>query len=174
MSEIWKAVEGFETLYEVSNLGRVRRLYAGGEDGWRILKPGLNKTGTGYYQVTLSDGPRTVTNVLVHHLVGRAFIGPRPEGALLRHLDGDSRNNRDTNLVYGTPAENQADRIRHGTHNKGERHGVSKLTDAQVAEIKRRYRRGYGPALAAEFGVARHTITRIAAGKTWSHIQERS
>ena len=49
-------------------------------------------------------------------MVARAFIGPRPEGQGVRHLDDNKRNNALTNLVYGTGVENQADSIRNGTN----------------------------------------------------------
>jgi hypothetical protein len=170
MEEVWKQIEGFEGIYDVSNLGRVRRLYAGGLDGWRILKPGLNKTGTGYYQMALCKDGNVRRNVLVHHLVAAAFIGPRPSGMLVCHNDGNSQNNAVSNLRYDTMSANQYDRSLHGTDNKGGRHGMSKLTDEQVAEIKVRYEPGLGRKLATEYGVAPHTITRIAAGKTWTHV----
>jgi hypothetical protein len=166
--EIWKSVVGFEGLYDVSDLGRVRRLYDGGVNGWRILKPSLNQTGTGYFQLTLHAGGKIRRSVLLHHLVAEAFIGPKPSPEMVVcHNDGDSRNNIWTNLRYDTFSANMMDRVEHGTHNKGQRHGMSKLTDEQAADIKRRYVKGGAKALAEEFGVARHTITRIASGKTW-------
>jgi hypothetical protein len=50
----------------------------------------------------------------VHSLVAEAFIGPRPIGLEVRHLDGDSTNNAVDNLRYGTHAENMQDRVKHG------------------------------------------------------------
>jgi hypothetical protein len=44
-----------------------------------------------------------------------AFVGPRPEGRLCCHRDGNCRNNHYTNLYWGTPQENGADTARHGT-----------------------------------------------------------
>ena len=59
----------------------------------------------------------------VHALVAAAFIGPRPDGLLIRHLDGNPRNNRVGNLQYGTGSENQRDAVVHGTnHNSGVTH----------------------------------------------------
>lgn len=49
----------------------------------------------------------------VHHAVLLAFVGPRPEGLLTRHLDGNCLNNRLDNLRYGTKSENSADFYRH-------------------------------------------------------------
>jgi hypothetical protein len=71
----------------------------------------------GYHQLTLSrDGKRK--NVFVHMAVAEAFHGPRPDGLVVRHLDGNPSNNSATNLRYGTPSENARDRIAHGRHNQ--------------------------------------------------------
>ena len=46
-------------------------------------------------------------------IVLMAFKGPRPPGAVCRHLDGDYRNNAPENLAWGTAAENMADMLKH-------------------------------------------------------------
>lgn len=53
---------------------------------------------------------------MLHLLVAAAFIGPRPPGKIVRHLDGNRKNPRWGNLAYGTYAENTQDAIAHGTH----------------------------------------------------------
>ena len=53
---------------------------------------------------------------LVHRLVLEAFVGPRPEGMVARHLNGDPGDNRLENLAWGTQSENNYDKVRHGTH----------------------------------------------------------
>ena len=167
--EIWKPVVGFEGWYDVSNRGRIRRLYNGGEDGWRILKPSINQTGTGYYQVSLSKNGKVQRNTLVHIVVAEAFNGPRPPGLLVLHRNGKSLECNEGNLYYGTHQQNMADRVTHGTSNRGQRHGMSRLTNAQAADIRARYKPGMGPALSREFGVSKQTITRIVAGTTWQY-----
>jgi hypothetical protein len=52
----------------------------------------------------------------VHSLVILAFVGPRPDGEQVRHLNGNPADNRLTNLAYGTQSQNQQDSLRHGTH----------------------------------------------------------
>lgn len=114
-TEHWARVPGYPS-YEVSDLGRVRSwLTHRGQPGPRFLSAGADNKG--YLTVRLSgeDGMRTHK---VHVLVAAAFLGSRPEGAEVRHLDGDNQNNRLGNLMYGTPAENMADRVRHKTHCK--------------------------------------------------------
>jgi hypothetical protein len=111
---LWKAVPGYEGLYEVSDTGLVKSLSDrfGRE---RILKA-APATG-GYLQVTLTrHGVRA--SCRVHVLIASAFIGPRPDGQEVRHLDGNRRNNDLRNLRYGTQSRNTLDSVAHGTHNQ--------------------------------------------------------
>ena len=105
--EEWRPVVGYEGLYEVSDQGRVRSLISG-----RILRPATRRL-SGHKHVMLCR-PSQVG--LVHQLVAAAFLGPRPDGAETRHLNGDSGDNRAANLQYGTRSENTEDSKRHGTH----------------------------------------------------------
>ena len=66
----------------------------------------------GYLAVTLSEKGTTAT-IALHRLVLEAFAGLRPQGMVCRHLDGNKWNNRQSNLQWGTPAENAADRALH-------------------------------------------------------------
>lgn len=69
---------------------------------------------------------------------------------------------------WATPAENVADKLIHGTHNRGERSGRAKLTEADVAEI-----RSAAPdlkALMAKFGVSKGCISKIRCGLRWRHL----
>lgn len=112
--EEWRVVPDFPE-YAVSSFGRVVS-YKRSEP--RILRPGSNEWG--YLHVGLSN--RAVRRTCkIHVLVARAFLGPRPEGLFIRHLDGDQRNNRADNLAYGTNSENQHDSVRHGTHHEARR-----------------------------------------------------
>ena len=115
----WRPVTGFEGRYEVSDDGQVKVLAAPGRGRFnedRICK--LGKTTTGYYQVLLypGDGAPYMAR-RVHHLVLEAFVGPRPEGALGRHLDDDPENNQVSNLRWGSQSDNTYDMIRNGRHN---------------------------------------------------------
>lgn len=99
----------------------------------------------------------------VHLLVLNAFIGPPKEGQIARHFKtNDLRDNRLSNLMWGTPSENVADMLVHGTHTLGERNGQAKLTQKQANEIRERRKNGEkGGALAEEFNVSQTTICRI-------------
>ena len=98
MFEMWKAVPGYEGLYDVSHLGRVYSLKR-----QKMLKP--HKTGNGYLQVMLSKDNRR-TYPLVHRLVAEVFI-PNPESKpQVNHRNGDKSDNRAENLEWCTMSEN--------------------------------------------------------------------
>ena len=111
IAEIWKDVQGYEGLYQVSNLGRVKSLgrfvdrLASGHC-WqkeRILKP--NKTKYGYLNVRLCKDSRT-KDFKVHRLVALAFI-PNPENKpQIDHINADKTNNTVNNLRWVTCKEN--------------------------------------------------------------------
>jgi len=117
-------VPGFERYYEVSDLGRIRsldRMVPTRGAGMRLSPGRILKGGTykdGHKHLVLSaEGRRHASTV--HRLVMLAFVGPRPEGMEIRHLNGIPDDNRVTNLAYGTALENAEDRDdRHGTNHE--------------------------------------------------------
>lgn len=80
----------------------------------RDLRPGSS----GVYLMVFVNGRQ---KRYVHHLIAEAFIGPRPQGQVVRHLDGNPLNNSAGNLGYGTYGDNERDKIRHGTHQMASR-----------------------------------------------------
>ena len=107
----------------------------------------------------------------IHILVLITFIGPRPDGMVCRHLDGNPGNNHLSNLVWGTLSENQRDRIRHGTSNLGENNGCAKLTKDDVKTIRVRVANGEThQSISNDFNVHAGTISQIARRVTWKHI----
>lgn len=116
-AEEWRTVAE-APMYQVSDLGRVRSLHAvKGLVAGRILTGGRHKGGYRDYHLHV-DG-RSPVRRLGHRLVAEAFLGPRPEGMEIRHLDGDPTNNPVSNLAYGTRSENMQDALRHGSHPTG-------------------------------------------------------
>jgi hypothetical protein len=158
--EQWLPVPGYEGLYEVSDHGEVR-------PAQRTLKQNPNTHG--YLCVTLSKKGRTQT-VAVHTLVMAAFEGPRPPGQQVRHGPRGQQDNFRDNLSYGSPPENQLDRVRDSTDNRGEHSANAKLTETIVAECRRRYAAGEKQIdLAREFGVSSGQMSMIIRGKRWAH-----
>lgn len=142
MSEQWKPAVGYEGIYSVSSMGRVRS-----EDRTVIEKTGMQKrlkgrvlrlqpNRGGYLCFNFcAHGKRVAARV--HCVVARAFLGPRPSDRHeVAHRDGDRANNRPDNLRWDTRAGNFADKVAHGTHNRGERHPNCRLSSASVHEIR--------------------------------------
>ena len=107
----------------------------------------------------------------VHRIVCEAWHGqaPSPEHEAA-HLCGKGHEgcvNR-KHLVWKTRAENEADKLAHGTHNRGEQHARAKLTETQVLRI--RASAVTGAQLAKEYGVSRQLISSIKTRKLWAHL----
>lgn len=109
-AETWLPVPEYEGLYDASSQGQIRS------------RPRATTRG-GIMKIIFYDGKYEAVTLTcngkqrrhsVHSLVAAAFIGPRPEGLVIRHLDGDPQNNWAYNLAYGTQAENMQDMLRHG------------------------------------------------------------
>ena len=116
MEEIWKPVVGFEDLYEVSNLGRIK-----GTRG--LLKPQARRHG--YLAVWLYGHGgicgRTGKQYSIHRIVAEAFV-PNPNGyEEVNHINEDKTDNRACNLEWCTHKENSM----HGT--RGKRIGEANL-----------------------------------------------
>lgn len=126
----------------------------------------------GYWKVRLAIGPLKRKRVSVHTLVCLAFHGSRPSNACIRHLDGDSSNNRPTNLCWGTMKENAADRTAHGRHLISCRaRTATKLDPQRVTEIRAALRDGETfKSLSLRFSVAQATINQIKKRETWREI----
>ncbi len=159
MIEEWRAVAGYGGKYQVSCRGRVKMLFP---------KRLIFKTAAlaWYPSVGLRHDGVCRTHS-VHRLVCEAFIGPKPKGWHTRHLNGDPTDNRAENLVYGTPKENQADRLRHGR-------GAKKLTPADILKIRRLLANGalLQREIGKMFSVTSGQISSIKTGRTWSHLGE--
>lgn len=108
VEEIWKDIDGWNGLYQISNTGKVRRVF---KNKTRELK-GTMKTG-GYKGVFLKT-PEKFKGELVHRLVAEAFI-PNPENLpCINHKDEDKWNNKIDNLEWCSYKYNN----NYGTRNK--------------------------------------------------------
>lgn len=173
-SEEWRSIPGFDPMYEVSSIGQVRSWKLIGGRGQRASEPFIMKsfiTNDGYEMATIRDLNGVPRKRGVHAYQALAFIGPRPSGQVVRHLDGNSRNNVVSNLACGTPADNKNDSMRHGTHAHGIRHGRSPFTEQDVREIRAlKIVPGQLAQVARQYGVSPPAIRAIRDRKTWRHV----
>lgn len=166
MSEEWRE---FMPGYEVSSLGGVRRSETGRRTfAGRVLKPFL--MAVGYMAVRPVINGRNV-HVYIHDAVAAAFIGPKPEGFAVNHIDGVKTNNTPQNLEYVSHAQNMRHASDNGLLARGERHPSSKLTEASVRAL-RADRVGGMPfsKLAAKHGVSVAVAFSVANRKSWRHV----
>ncbi len=116
--EIWKTIKGYEDCYEVSTLGRVRSLdrIDGQGRNWKgkILKPKGRVSRKGYRNVSLCNNG--LISREIHRLVLETFVSPCPRGMEACHGDGNSWNNRLSNLRWDTSSNNSFDTLRHGNN----------------------------------------------------------
>lgn len=138
---------------------------------WRELKPAERSKNSRYLFVTLYNSTRK-WQASVHILVLLAFVGPCPVGMEGCHQDGNHKNNKLTNLRWGSRKSNALDRIKHGTQIKGTKHPMAHQgMNYEVAKaIRSEYDSGrYSmQQLAIKHQMSKSNICRIVQGKIWS------
>ena len=158
--EIWKDVVGWEGVYQVSSHGRMKSVarFVNGKNGSqrplpeKILTPLI--TGHGYENIVTSRHQKRGT-LVIHVAVAEHFIGPRPLGFVVDHIDMNKRNNRADNLRYCTNADNCRKRKDH------------KLT-AETASAIRATKNLSQSEIALMFGVSQSMVHKVISGKAWA------
>ena len=173
-NEEWKAVPGYEGLYQVSDQGRVRSL-----DRKVTDKSGrvMSFKGTDLKQIKDHKGRlcvnlrknNTPKRMFVHYVVALTFIGERPEGYHVCHINGDHTDNKLTNIRYDTVSQNQIDMYRYG-----KKSSVGKLSIEQVLEIRKLFDTGdYTRAKLGEmFDVSGAHVGRIISRKFFPWLND--
>lgn len=178
-NEVWKPVVGYESQYQVSNLGRVKSKgfnYDSKNNHRCVVYPkflSLVKSAR-YLSVTLTDNKKHKT-IKVHRLVCQAFL-PNPENKpQINHINGIRYDNRVENLEWCTAKENIKHAIENGlrANLKGEQLTQSKLKEYEVREIKKLLSMGHRPIdifNSKKFSCKYYTFVQINSGKIWKHI----
>lgn len=168
--EEWRFIPGYSKNYMVSKYGRVKSvertmIRSNGRPQRvreRILKSSCDEWG--YPQVRI-DGK----TVKVHKAVALAFLGDRPESFEIRHLDGDSTNNKVENLKYGSHSENVLD----GYKYNGFIFKNQKLNPEKAKEIKKLLSSGKaGKEIAKLYGVSQQTICDIKHNRIYNEKKD--
>ena len=144
--EIWKNIEGYEGLYQVSNLGKVKR-------NNHILKPGIHKKG--YTYVNLSKNGK-VSTYRVHRLIAETFIDNPENKSEVNHKDENKLNNNVNNLEWVTRKEN----LNYGTIN--ERRSKTRGTPVKCIETGKIYHSAREAA--RQTGIYASSISRCCNG----------
>lgn len=168
-TEIWKPIKGYEGLYEVSNLGRVRSLDRVDSLGrpWtgRVLRPNHNRRHNYLYVHLYRDSRRVGKRV--HRLVAEAFLNaPLPDQTDTNHINGDRTDNRLANLEWMTRSEN----LNHGYWSNLNVSGGPKLNPWIVRVIRRLAGKIEQSQIAEIFGVSVGNVSLIVRGRTWRNI----
>lgn len=160
MIEVWKNVPSITSL-QASSLGRIRRF-----DNGHIYKQHINKHG--YLKMRHSiNGKRKEHRV--HRLVCEAFHGC--SDLFVLHADGDKRNNKPSNLYWGTQKQNIKDREKHGNTMRHDKHYARVINKKTAKRIKGLLSKGFTAGEVEKMtGVAYHIIYDIKRGKTWNKI----
>jgi NUMOD4 motif/HNH endonuclease len=176
VTEVWKDVPGYEGFYQASTLGRIKslgRVFIR-SDGKRmtlrerILKPSIAPNG--YKMCVLCRDAKWYATV--HSVVALTFHGERPPEMEVCHNDGVKINCMPSNLRYGTKVSNAADKILHGTIQRGTKNIRCKLTEEQVIEARARYAAGGVSlkTLASSYGVSLSGIHYAITAHNWSWL----
>lgn len=178
--ELWKDIEGYEGIYQISTLGRVKRLestllYKGKYPRkWREKLLSQNTTNAGYKKCHISkDGKTKTPNI--HRLVASAFIDNSLGLPCVNHLDGNKENNSADNLEWCSYKENTKHAIESGLMGvDGFENPSAKLDRNEVNRIKRLYRTGKFSQrkLSIVFGVSQNTIKNVVKGNTYKNVFE--
>lgn len=138
------------------------------DDCW-VWTGHLNDDGYGTFSVDAS-GPRS--NWLAHRLAYHLTYGSIPDGEYVLHRCDNPACVRPDHLFTGDQTANMQDCIAKGRFSraKGERCGRSKLTEAQVLEIRKRAETERGCKIAPDYGLTKEAVYAIVKRKVWKHI----
>lgn len=190
MSEVWRKIPGHYGI-QASSSGRLRsflvRNGARDKNGLpKLLKEPYilyqSRDSDEYRKVYISSrciigrlGRHKLTNFKVHRMVLLAFRGYPEPGQLTRHKNGNRKDNRISNLKWGTPIQNSRDMIRHQTKMFGENHPRAKLSLARATAIIRSMEHGDRPVtVARRFGITKELAYAMYYGRIWKCIKRRA
>lgn len=156
-TEVWKPILNFESLYQVSSFGRVRRIDSG------QIRTGT-KLESGYIHIHLYKGNKYYGRY-IHRLVLEAFLGECPLDMESFHYDNDKGNNYLTNLDWKTPSINKQHIVASGNHHE------QRFSDNEVTELRQRtWPRGTLTQFCKERSISQQTLFNLLAGRTYKHI----
>jgi hypothetical protein len=175
--EIWKTIDGYEGLYEISNLGRVKSLsriiqrdgiFGNKKIKERIIKPSI--TNGGYYRLNLINN-KIKTSFSIHRLLALYFLPNYENKPQVNHINGIKTDNRLENLEWCTAKENINHAFKIGliTAKNGINHNKCKLNTFEVLEI-RKNKNNTLKEISKKYNISISVISKIKHNKLWKHI----
>lgn len=177
--ENWKSIPGY-SLYQISDLGRIKTFNWKNQGKERIMKPALD--GSGYLRTMLVNDQGKTETIKVHRLVLKTFQGdpPTPEHQC-NHKNCIRTDNRNINLEWVTISENVKHSYKYGIKTiEGEMNPAAILTEAEVREIRRNYKYGRKSRheggetkrqIAERYGVSVSAIKQVINRQSWGYLQ---
>ena len=170
VSETGKIYSALQTKSrKVFDSGSPRKLLSCYKDS-RDIKAGYPDERIHRYNIIIWEGKRTVA--FTHHLVWEAINNTLiPQGKIIRHRDGQAKNNNIINLQLGTYRENNRDTIFHGRGPVGVLNPKVKLTEQDINEIRESAHDGQQTVdLSKKFEMSISQVSNIIKGRAWSHL----
>jgi hypothetical protein len=172
MKEIFRDIERYEGLYQISNFGQVKSLKRIDLNNHlleeKILKNSL--TLKGYFQTALYKDSK-VARFATHRLVAQAFIPNLENKPQINHKNGVKICNEVWNLEWVTAKENTCHAEKMNLRNsKGENNFTSKLKNEEIIKIRNECKKYTVPILSKKYNIDEITIWRIIKGEAWNHI----
>ena len=138
--------------------------------GCFVCQKNISKRGYSYF-ADKADGRRIGAHRYIYELIYGRLLGPEMQ---VRHRCDNKACINPDHLQWGTNEDNQQDKMDRGRHSNatGEKHPLSKLTDALVRQLRKRRKSGESyRGLARELGLNKTTITDAINGITWKHVK---
>lgn len=182
--EIWKDVPDYEGIYQVSNFGRLKKLYREWMTGAgnRQKRHSDEKIVPSHFSGQKNKGGYNhhwfikngiAKDIKIARLVGLLFVQNPENKPFINHIDGNKRNDHYLNLEWTTHAENDQHAYDIGLRvgMRGSRNGASKLSESDVLGIRKLYNSGLkNKDLCKLYNISPSRITMIIKRKHWSHI----
>lgn len=162
--EYWKDIKGFRELYQVSNLGRVRR-----KDTHKILR--LLTVTKGYKSVRLYYTKHDATTKKVHRLVAEYFIQNPLNLPQVNHIDGNKSNNKVSNLEWCTNEYNMNHALVTSLIKVGEERFSSKCTEKSLLYVQSLINYGFTiKQLSIIYCISKNSMKEIVRGHAYRHL----
>lgn len=177
----WKAVVGYEGIYEVSNTGLVKSLSREKHCGYKGSKPQITEEKilairtdrAGYKRVKLSKNG-VARLALLHRVVAQAFVMNVNSYREINHKDGNKENNFPSNLEWVTRSGNMKHAFEKGLKHsrKGESNNKAKITENDVRRIREMRKNKHTLVeISMEFGITATNVSNIVNFKTWKEVE---